>query len=167
MNFIDNHNISTFQVFKDFIDKYKQVTESKYSILVNQPIRVNNMDYIDEAIDGDFWFKKNDFEGTPYTYYCNYYSQPQKVYIIDNTDAYSSINFTDEEKHALIAHEIGHFYTSLNFGGPVSRDDENEADDFAISLGFKSMLKSALEKLVIIEKNEFKKNEMNQRIIRL
>lgn len=146
MDFINNHNISTFQVFRSFADKYKQSIEFNYPILVNQSIKVVNNDCIDEVLDGDLLFNKHDFEGSPYS--CH----TQKVFINDNTDIYSSINLTDEEKHALIAHEIGHIYTSLNNGGPVSWDDENDADDFAISLGLKTVLKSALEKLVIVEK---------------
>lgn len=161
MDFIDDQNISTFQVFRNFVNKYKQVIESKYPKLVNQSIKVVDMDCIDEALNDDFWYNKHHFVDSPYS------SHTQKVFINDNTDSYLSINLTDEEKHALIAHEIGHINTSLNNGGPVLSDDENEADDFACSIGLKMDLINALEKLAGVEKSKKKKDKMINRIERL
>ena len=85
--------------------------------------------------------------------------------VVDNESI--SKQFTQDEKHALIAHEIGHLRCALygcNCNGFVG---ETHADDFACQLGLQSELKSALTKLLGIVQKSNVKSEIVQRINRL
>ena len=97
------------------------------------------------------------FQDSPYS--CD----TEKMYVVDNTNLYSNLGFGEDEKYALIAHELGHINTRL-IGGKENEDDEEEADAFVCFLGLKAGLKLALQKLIGIEKNKEKKDKMIQRM---
>ncbi len=59
----------------------------------------------------------------------------------------SRFNFSQGEEFALIAHELGHANIKKNNIQCKGLQEEFEADDYAVGLGLRSELKSALENI--------------------
>ena len=72
-------------------------------------------------------------------------------------------NLTEDEKHALIAHEIGHIYLKLSNANLGELNEELAADKFAFSIGLQSDLKSALIKIAGLTKDQNLKKEIVNR----
>ena len=66
--------------------------------------------------------------------------------IFYNEEECDRIKLTEEERYALLAHELGHYYdsTSRELGQQLR---ENNADDFAVRLGLGDYLVSGLDKI--------------------
>jgi hypothetical protein len=66
--------------------------------------------------------------------------------IFYNEEECDRIKLTEEERYALLAHELGHYYdsTSRELGQQLR---EINADDFAVKLGLGCYLASALQKI--------------------
>jgi hypothetical protein len=156
MIFVDKYNLKSFQDFASFIQKFDNVINAKYQLLNGV-----SLDVVEPSMVAQYnsIFSINDYNDTPYT--CHTDMQ----IVVDNVSI--SNQFMLDEKYALIAHEIGHLYTSLNYGCPALWNDENEADDFACSIGLKQELKNALNKLLNIVQDTNRKAEIIQRINRL
>lgn len=156
MKFIDRYGLNSFQDFDSFIQNYGSIINEKYQLLngisidVVEPIMVAEYNSI---------YTINDYKDTPYT--CHTDMQ----IVVDNVSI--SKQFTQDEKNALIAHEIGHLHCSLcgcKCNGFVG---ETHADDFSCSLGFQSELRTALTKLLGVVQDPNLKSEIVQRINRL
>lgn len=158
MDFIDKCGLSSFQVFVCFIQKYEDAINAKYPLFngiiidVVNPITAVKI-YNNPLINEDY------FQDTPYECHTTLYV------VVDNEKL--SIQFDENERYALIAHEIGHLCCALygcNCNGFVG---ETHADDFACSLGLQSELRSALTKLLGVVHDSNLKSKIVQRINRL
>lgn len=68
--------------------------------------------------------------------------------IIQNDNVLVRLGLTDEEKEALIAHEIGHFVSCYKNTGLKNVQEEIYADSCAALLGLAEPLKIALQKCI-------------------
>lgn len=158
MDFIDKCGLSSFQVFVSFIQKYEDVINAKYPLFngiiidVVNPITAVKI-YNNPLINEDY------FQDTPYE--CH-----TKLFVVVDNDKLS-VQFTENEKYALIAHEIGHIHCSLSGCKCNGFIGETHADDFSCSLGLQSELRSALTKLLGVVLDPNLKSEIVQRINRL
>ena len=157
MKFIDRCGLDSFQDFDNFIQKYGNMICAQYQLLNGIVIDVTDINtaimiLCNPIIDVDY------FQDTPYC--CN----TEKLFIVDNLNMFISIGFTEDERQALIAHEIGHIYLKLSKTNQGGLNEELAADQFACLLGLKSELKSALIKLENFVHNQVLKNEISVRI---
>lgn len=158
MNFIDNYNIGSFCDFDSFINKYKHIIVNLYSILNNIIINVVDINHVSSI---SLVFNQKDYDDSPYGS-----NTLNPYYIVDNEIGFGA-NLTEDEKHALIAHEIGHIYLKLTNANQGGLNEELEADKFACSIGLQSALKSALIKVAGIDKALRQKDEIQNRASKL
>jgi hypothetical protein len=151
MYFIDNFKISSFTVFDSFINKYRQVLVTCYPLLNNTIINVVDINHVSSI---DWVFNQKDYDDSPYGCYTL-----DPYYIVDNEIGFGA-NLTEDEKHALIAHEIGHIYLKLSNANQGGLNEELDADRFACSIGLQSALKSALIKTARLTKDQKLKKEI-------
>lgn len=156
MTFIDKYGLNSFQDFDCFIQKYGNVIDAKHQLLKGIRIDVVGASMIAKY---NSIFSINDYKDTPYA--CHTDMQ----IVVDNVSV--SNQFTQDEKNALIAHEIGHLHCSLCGCKCNGFIGETHADDFSCSLGLKFELRSALTKLLGIVQDPILKSEIAQRIGRL
>jgi len=154
MYFIDNFKISSFTVFDSFINKYRQVLVTRYPLLNNTIINVVDINHVSSI---SWVFNPKDYDDSPYG--CN---TLDPFYIVDNEIGFGA-NLTENEKHALIAHEIGHIYLKLSNKKQGGLVEELDADNFACFIGFQSALKSALIKTAEVTIDHDRKNEIQYR----
>lgn len=158
MDFIDNFNISSFFDFDSFINKYKRIIVNLYSILNNIIINVVDINHVSSI---SWVFNQKDYDDSPYGS-----NTLNPYYIVDNEIGFGA-NLTEDEKHALIAHEIGHIYLKLSNANQGGLKEELEADRFACTIGLQSALKSALIKVAGIDKASDQKDEIQYRASKL
>lgn len=156
MKFADKYGLNSFQDFYSFIQKYGGVIDANYHLLKGISIDVVNPCTVSKY---NSFFGINDYLDTPYA--CHTDMQ----IVVDNESI--SNQFTQDEKHALIAHEIGHLHCSLGGCKCNGFVGETHADNFSCSLGLQSELKSALTKLLGAVQDTSVKSEIVQRINRL
>ena len=131
MNF---NNIDKTEIFDAFLEKYRD------KIDLNSTISVYNSDCQGGNIVQQLESTKND---SPYI--CDV----ENFEIMRSESIWSACNFTQKEEFALIAHELGHLNIKLNdIECNDTQDEECKADDYAVKLGLKSELKSALSKML-------------------
>lgn len=160
MKIIDIYNIDQSHVFDEFEKSFANTIDCKYTVLSNIDISIIDINHIDDIIKGNLLIDKSYYEDTPYS--CD----SDAHFIVDYCDNYG-LPLTLDEKHSLIAHEIGHIYLKLsktNQGGLV---EELDADSFACAIGLQTELKSALIKLESFEQNSKLKDEIKVRISKL
>lgn len=118
-------NLDNTKIFDDFWDKYGKSLQFTNDIIVkssNDDSDINN----------------------PYGFVPNYIPLTIKRYNIPC----SRFNFSQEEEFALIAHEFGHAYIQENNIKCSNFAEECEADDYAVTLGLRNDLKSALKNIL-------------------
>lgn len=154
MKFIDKCGLNSFNDFDSFINKYRQIIVTHYPQLNNTIINVVDVDNV--SIISEV-FKKADYEDSPYGS-----NTLDPYFIVDNEIGFGG-NLTEDEKHALIAHEIGHIYLKLSNANLGGLNEELAADKFACSIGLQSDLKSALIKIAGLTKDQNLKKEIVNR----
>lgn len=88
---------------------------------------------------------------TPYLSFCFRHTANGTIEndIIENTYLCTNTSLTPDERYALIAHELGHFVETARQS--TFRDgfqEESTCDQYAVQLGMKAEIKSALQKLL-------------------
>ncbi len=116
------------KIFDDFYSSFADEIEINWKELMHETIDLRDTLYMSicfrPTTDGD----END--------------------IIENTDLCKDLQLTDEERFALVAHEIGHFVEMKNQRGKGDNEEEIACDEYAVVLGLEEPLKSALRKIV-------------------
>lgn len=141
------HNPHEIPIYTSFISKYAQIIDQICPIL--HCIDINMTD--DEPCHLPIYFVNNPLYErgcfqSPFVckpqFTCQGFTYNDIIMEVD-----SSFDFTEEELHALIAHEVGHFclkYTNQILG---HLPEEIEADRIACQIGFRQPLRIALQKM--------------------
>lgn len=141
------HNIHNIPIYSSFIEQYAQIVDQVCPMIM--AVKINMID--DEPEHLPDYFKKNKLYErgciqSPFA--CKpQFSFQGTTYNDIIMELYSSIGYSVEELHALIAHELGHFavkYSGQNLGYLL---EEIEADRIAAQMGFKDNLKTAIVKM--------------------
>ena len=118
------NNLDNTKIFDDFWDKYGQSLQHIDDIIVESSDDVSDIN-------------------NPYGIDTSKVPMNIKRYRIQC----SRFNFSQGEEFALIAHELGHANIKKNNIQCKGLQEEFEADDYAVGLGLRSELKSALENI--------------------
>ena len=167
MKFCNQYGIKTFD---DFYHFFAYRIAINWTELMHETIDVyNEMHLKDFMTNPNSLINKDVLNDSPYTSFC--FRPTTTGYendIIENTALCQKLQLTDEERFALIAHELGHFVEVKNHRGNDSNKEEIACDEYAVELGLGSALKSALQKIVDAKICTIVNNEkIIERIIRL
>lgn len=147
MKFNNQYGIKAFDGFYHYF-AYKIAIN--WTELMHETIDVYNETHLkDFMTNPNSLINKDVLNDSPYTSFC--LRQTTTGYendIIENTALCQKLQLTDEERFALIAHELGHFVEVKNHRGNDSSKEEIACDEYAVELGLRSALKSALRKIV-------------------
>mgnify|MGYP003112872315 CR=1 FL=1 len=148
---IEFKNPQNINVFESFIDRYQN--------LVNANLSADNIT-IGSINEHHQLFNAVATKDDPFA--TN--SEMQPVVIAINEIVCKKLDFTEEEQHAMIAHEIGHILDQSPRQENIQLDREYNADKFAIELGLSKELKTGLVK--IIESGNYSEeiNDIQKRI---
>lgn len=140
MIFYLEQNIPSLEIFNKFNQKYGSIIDSKFSIIKDVELYVTDINNLKIIQNYNKYFSETDFEDSPYASHADY------KFIIDNT---YKCTFSDEEKMALIAHELWHIILGLNKQSTDDLQEEESCDKFSFDLGLGKYLITALEKTKI------------------
>ena len=151
------NNINNLPVVDQFEAAYGVQIEQGYPELANKSIKI----YTDQQ--GEGWIKEwDDRNDSPYT------SNHAVNEIMRSEDVYNRCGFTVEEEFAILAHELGHFVAGLRgTKSMVNLQEEKSADQMAVFLGLAEHMKTALQKMIVMNINSANNAEMQQRIAAL
>lgn len=130
MNFKNSNQIP---IFDEFANLYGEIVDTHYSQIQAIAIDVSTSNTISTTSSGDSPFLVN---GNSNNY--------EIVFAIQCCNDYK---FTNEEKFALIAHELGHIIIELNNQSSHDLQEELQADKIASKIVDKNNLKNALQKI--------------------
>ena len=148
------NNVNNLQVVTDFEAQYGNQLCVDFPELTKDSINI----YTDEQ--GKGWIKEwDDRKDSPYT------SNHIVNEVMRCEEVYNKCSFTREEEFAILAHELGHIAAGKrgekNVNGFL---EEKNADMMTVHLGLASYMKSALQKMILLNLNPEKNAEMQQRI---
>lgn len=125
--------LNQIPIFDKFAIYYGKRVDTLYSEMQTITVNVCTNDIISTISSGDSPF----FQGKD--------SNGYKIeYAIKCCDDYQ---FTDNEKFALIAHELGHIILELNNQDSDNLQEELQADEIASEIVDRNYLKNALQKI--------------------
>lgn len=144
------HNHTSDKVFQDFEQKFKSILYEEYAHLSSFHIDCYTIDQY-QQLNKIPKFKNVTSDTFAYSIDVKIVNKQRIIFaaIVFSPTLCEDFNFTEKEKWASIAHEIGHIvhYFNENLKGAGSMIIETKADEVAIKLGLAEFLRSVLRKL--------------------